>query len=125
MVAHAVWQALQFCKDVGYHSVLVEFSNGSLMPLLRQGAVCLSEISWLIQDIQDVAKMFTSVSFTAIPRHCNQAAHVLAAFAKEKGGVSVRFDLTNALLFSFPLYSILYLMNLYLSFIIKKKKKMI
>jgi hypothetical protein len=34
-VAHAVWQALQFCKDVGYHSVLVEFSNGSLMALLQ------------------------------------------------------------------------------------------
>ena len=61
--------------------------------------------------------MFTSVSFIAILRHCNQAAHVLAAFAKEKVGVSVWFDECPPFLFS-----ILYLMKLYLSFLIKKKK---
>jgi hypothetical protein len=65
-----------------------------------------------------VYKMFTSVSFIAILRHCNQAAHVLAAFAKEKVGVSVWFDECPPFLFS-----ILYLMKLYLSFLIKKKKK--
>jgi hypothetical protein len=64
--------------------------------------------------------MFTSVSFIAILRHCNQAAHVLAAFAKEKVGVSVWFDECPPFLFS-----ILYLMKLYLSFLIKKKKKLL
>ncbi len=48
-----------------------------------------------------VYKMFTSVSFIAILRHCNQAAHVLAAFAKEKVGVSVWFDECPPFLFPF------------------------
>ena len=45
--------------------------------------------------------MFTAVSFTAIPRHCNQATYILAAFAKEKVGVSVWFDECPPVLFPF------------------------
>uniref|UniRef100_A0A2N9FZ97 Reverse transcriptase zinc-binding domain-containing protein n=1 Tax=Fagus sylvatica TaxID=28930 RepID=A0A2N9FZ97_FAGSY len=66
--ALAVWRALNFCLEVGYHSIHVECSNPSLPSLLKCEAKCVTEVGWVVQDIKALFSLLNSLSFRAIQK---------------------------------------------------------
>ncbi|KAK9045184.1 hypothetical protein V6N11_059073 [Hibiscus sabdariffa] len=76
--ALAVFQGMQFAKDLGLLSVAIETNAKSIFLKFNSKKLDHSEIGPFTRDIQRLAKSFTSCSFSFNGRNANRAAHAMA-----------------------------------------------
>jgi ribonuclease HI len=71
-------QAMEFSKEAGFWEVIFEGYAVQVVKEIKSNTTFLSKIGHFIENIHQEMQHFRSVSFQAIPRACNMAAHTLA-----------------------------------------------
>lgn len=69
--------AAQFCKDVGFHQIILEEDAFQVVNLLCSGAKDWNEGGLLIQDALSCLNSFANWSIQHVKRVCNGVAHRL------------------------------------------------
>jgi len=92
--AMAIRYGLSSALSLGISNVLVESDCQSvIITSLSSQDVHLSPLGLLIDDISSLASLFTSCTFTFIPRHCDRVAHALAKLRSSVGSSSLNMAL--------------------------------
>jgi hypothetical protein len=76
--ALALHRAVTLAREVGCEKVIFASDCLSLVQRIISSSMDRSSVGILVSGIKDVSKSFTSVSFTHVKRHLNEAAHILA-----------------------------------------------
>lgn len=65
-------------------SVILETDSQALADLINNNEGNMTEIHWIISDIQALMNQFSHFVAKYIPRYCNNCAHYLAKIALDK-----------------------------------------
>ncbi|KAL6269054.1 hypothetical protein ACE6H2_025965 [Prunus campanulata] len=77
--------------DVGVDKVEVETDCLQLIKMLQGKDKIDMTLEGLIHDIRYLCSSFSSVEFLFAPRHCNEAAHLVASYVSRARGVWAPF----------------------------------
>ncbi|KAK9041521.1 hypothetical protein V6N11_016618 [Hibiscus sabdariffa] len=84
--AEAIFQGLEFARDLGLHRIIVEGDNKGVIVKINDQSLDFLEIGPKIRDIQIFVGFFTSCAFQFIGRNGNQPAHALATEGLKSSG---------------------------------------
>ncbi|CAN6562972.1 unnamed protein product [Malus baccata var. baccata] len=83
--AAAIRAALTACIDHGYDNVIIESDAKVIIQMIRHELAFDFSLECILGDIEVLARRLRSVSFSAVPRESNAAAHSVAKFVFKEG----------------------------------------
>ena len=78
----ATSKALQFAKDIGLSSIILEGDSKIAIDGLKSTNSFLNEYVHLLVEAKEVADQMDAVEFQHVPRQANKSAHNIARHAK-------------------------------------------
>ena len=78
----ATSKALQFAKDIGLSSIILEGDSEIAIDSLKSMNSFLNEYGHLLVEAKEVADQMDAVEFQHVPRQANKSAHNIARHAK-------------------------------------------
>ena len=78
----AARKALQFAKDIGLSSIILEGDSKIAIDGLKSMNSFLNEYVHLLVEAKEVADQMDAVEFQHVPRQANKSAHNIARHAK-------------------------------------------
>ena len=78
----AARKALQFAKDIGLSSIILEGDSKIAIDGLKSMNSFLNEYGHLLVEAKEVADQMDAVEFQHVPRQANKSAHNIARHAK-------------------------------------------
>ena len=78
----AAKKALQFAKDIGLSSIILEGDSKIVIDGLKSTYSFLNEYGHLLVEAEEVADQMDAVEFQHVPRQANKSAHNIARHAR-------------------------------------------
>lgn len=87
----AKW-GINITKEAGLQSIILEIDCHQVVELINNRENSLTEIYWIILEIQASKKNFKAFEAKDVPRTCNECTHSLARIAMEKSETFVSVE---------------------------------
>ena len=78
LFAFAIQKALWLAKELDYRNLIVEGDCDDLLSSLRTPSPCLTYFGTLVDEIQELSSIFSTIQFNTISSSCNSVSFVLA-----------------------------------------------
>nr|POF08281.1 putative ribonuclease h protein [Quercus suber] len=85
----AAKKALQFARDIGLSSIILEGDSKITIDGLKSTYASLNEYGHLLVEAKEVAKQMEAVEFLHVPRQANKSAHNIAKHARHVSELTV------------------------------------
>ncbi|KAM0966881.1 hypothetical protein ACFX13_022899 [Malus domestica] len=83
--AYAIREAILACTNLSFNKIIIKSDAKSIIKMLRKELSFNFSLDCILGDIEVLACMLMSVSFTFVSRESNSAAHSVAKYVFKQG----------------------------------------